>query len=369
MAREVWINCRFVCQALTGVQRYAVEVIRRLPLDGVKLLMPCKPKEPYSKYLYGHDSRIRTCVFQGVGAFGHLWEQLCVPPCLPSDAVLWTPTGSGPLFVRNQVVTIHDVAHLVHPEWYDAKFTRYYAWLLPRLVRRVRRILTVSDFSKRSIVETLNVSPDSISVTPLGVDPKFCPQSEEQILSVRAKYGLKKPYMLTVSSLSPRKNLRRLVEAWSYSQLGKELLLVVVGARDLRFAGKARDLCSILDTPSVLYLGYVSDDDLPALYSGAIGSAFLSLYEGFGLPVLESMACGCAVLASNVTALPEVVGDAGFLVDPFDVEAIAYGLRRLVEDETLRKELRRKGLQRSQGFRWERTAAQTWEVLRSAGSE
>lgn len=362
MKLKVVVNARFVTQPLTGVQRYAAEILRRIPRT--TLLSPSDPAAVYRPVTDQHHLVVRTVRLGKLKIQGHLWEQFVLSRLLPKEAWLWSPGGSGPLGVTKQIVTIHDLAHLEHPEWYDWRFARFYRWLLPRLLKQASFIITVSEFSKSRIVDWFNLSPDRVVVTPLGVDEAFSPLPREDIKEVLLRYGIETPYFITVSSISERKNLRRVLRAWKMAGLNG-VQLVVVGAKDLPFSRKS-------DIPwdsSVKYIGYVPDKDLPALYSGALGALYLSLYEGFGLPALEAMASGTPLLASNVTAIPEVVGDAALLVDPYDEEAIAWGIQKLAEDNDIRKEMRRKGLERAKQFSWDKTAELTWQVLQEAAQE
>lgn len=362
MSNLLTVNARFTTQTLTGVQRYAAEILHRLPK--VTLASPSKPADAYSLLIEQHNLVVRTVQWGRYKLDGHPWEQVVLPRLVPTKGWLWSPGGSGPLVTNRQVVTIHDVAHLEHPEWYSWKFSTFYRWLLPRLLKRVSLVLTVSEFSKVRIVDIFGLSSEKVIVTPLGVDTRFSRSSGERVKNVISHYGIDSPYLISIASISERKNLRRLIEAWH--QVGiSGIRLVIVGAKGLPFAGKSY----LPSDPSIMYLGYVPDEDLPVLYSGAVGAIYVSLYEGFGLPVLEAMACGTPVLASNVTSLPEVVGDAGLLVDPYDVEAIAHGICRLIGDSALREELKRKGLERAKQFTWERTADLTWQVLQEVMGE
>ena len=362
MKNRLIVNARFMTQPLTGVQRYALEVLRRFPSS--VLVTPGLPLDSYQALLNQHDLRVRG-VFSSVKPFtGHLWEQLFLPIYTNFfKGHLWSPGGSGPLAVRQQTLTIHDVAHIEHPEWYDPKFARLYKTLLPKLTRRVTSIITVSNFVKVRLIEIYDLPPEKVYVTHLGVDHTlFVPASQEKIDFFKKKHQISRPYLVTVSGLSKRKNLRRLVQAWSAGPLSKELELVIIGVARLPFASKS----DLPKSRGVRFIGYIPDKDLPVAYSGAIAALYVSLYEGFGLPVLEAMACGTPVVTSNVTALPEVVGDAAVLVDPYDVDSIAEGIRRVVEDSALRETLRRKGIERARQFSWDRTAELTWKVLQEA---
>ena len=201
---------------------------------------------------------------------------------------------------------------------------------------------------------------EKIVVIPQGVDRRFQPLPAGVIEETRQRLCLPQRYVLFVGNLAPRKNLPRLMAAWnSISARFPDTKLVLAGAanRVFRDAGLPRPPATVTS------LGYVADEDLPALYGGALCFAFPSLYEGFGLPILEAMACGVPVLTSNVTSLPEVAGDAALLVDPYCVESLAAGLERLLRDDGLRSELARRGLDRARPFSWQRTAAATWQIL------
>ena len=261
----------------------------------------------------------------------------------------------------------HDISPIEHPEWFDAGFVTWYRYLIPQLVRRVTRIVTVSQFSKSRILERLRVRDDRVVVIPNGVDGRFRPDArptcDRPDASREPAPGLTGPFILTVGSLSPRKNLGRLFAAWQLSGLGHEgCVLAVAGVRGTSF--KRIDL----RTPpvGVQMLGYVPDAELPALYGRALGVVVPSLYEGFGLPALEAMACGTPVIAARAGGLPETVGDAALLVDPIAPEALSDALRRVFEDGSLRGQLARRGVDRSRRFSWRLAADRLLRVLDDA---
>ncbi|WP_218185331.1 glycosyltransferase family 4 protein [Calditerricola satsumensis] len=293
-----------------------------------------------------------------------MWEQF-VLPLQVGNRLLWSPANTGPLAISRQVVTIHDAATLVHPEWFDPRFALWYRFLLPRLMRRVLRVITVSEFSRQQLVEYGGAREEDIVVIPNGVDRRFKPASEEEIYSLRLRFRLMNPYILVVGSLEPRKNLRRLFMAWEQVQpILQEVDLVVAGSDGKVFRSLGFDHVPA----NVRLIGYVKDKDLPVLYSGAEVFVYPSLYEGFGLPPLEAMACGTPVITSNISALPEVVGDAALLVDPYCEESIATGILKVMEDRIFRENLRKSGLERSKLFTWDRTAELTWRVLKEVGA-
>lgn len=337
-------NIRSLVSHLTGVQRYSLEMLSRYG-DFVQAV---KPK----KALHGMQ--------------GHIWEQFILPVKL-RGCLLWSPSNTGPLSVERQVVTIHDVAPMDHPEWTNRQFAAWYRFLTPRLVKNVRGIIAVSEFTKQRVLAHCPGLEHKIHVIYQGVDKRFCRTDAEIIKKVRSSLDIPTPYYLVaLGSLEPRKNLRRLLQAWALvqSRIPSDVWLVLAGAQGKKIV--FGDVSFEQLPPRVHVTGHVPDEYLPALYSGAIASTYLSLYEGFGLPPLESMACGTPVLASDVASLPEVVGGAALTVNPYDVEAIGESLIRLVDDSDLRAELGRKGIERSKQFGWDRAAAETLHVLRQA---
>jgi glycosyltransferase involved in cell wall biosynthesis len=232
------------------------------------------------------------------------------------------------------------------------------------LAQRVQRIIAVSEFTRQRIIELLGVPAQKVVVIHNGVDAHFSPRKPEEILAARRAIGIESsPYLLCVGSLEPRKNLARLMEAWraAQSMVPENVVLVVAGGgANPRVFGSA--LIQAIP-PRVHFAGYVADEQLPALYSGALAVVYPSLYEGFGLPPLEAMACGVPVVTSMNTSLPEVVGEAAVLVDPESFESIKDGILRVVGSQELRDDLRQKGRARAAGFTWEHTARQTLELL------
>jgi glycosyltransferase involved in cell wall biosynthesis len=334
------VNGRFETQRITGVQRYARELIARIG-DRLAVVSPRAPMR---------------------GVRGHLWEQSILPRRLKGE-LLWSPCNTGPLAVRRQVVTIHDCGFHDHANSFSPVFANWYQWLIPRLARRARRIITVSEFSRQRLLEFTGVDADRVVVIPNGVSPHFAPVDPQSVAAVKRRLGLPSRYVLSVGSLEPRKNLSRLLDAWRRMQPAeRDVSLVLVGASSKHF--QAVDFAG--DMASVIFPGYIDDADLPAVYAGATLFVYPSLYEGFGLPVLEAMACGAPVVCSGATALPEVVGTAGILVDPYDPEAIADGIRRVLENDALQARLRQRGLELARQYTWERAAAATWQVLQAA---
>ena len=341
---EYYVNARFVTRPFTGVQRYSYEVSLRLR-NGTFIA----PRPGLKEYGGLHD----RVVVAGGRLNGHPWEQIALPWAVPQGMPLFSPAGCGPVAHPNQILTIHDLGPLDTPQSYNRGFALWYSQLVPALARRTRKIVTVSEYCRGRIVELLKVPENKVIVAGEAAGPFFSRRSEAEVVRTKELFGIHGPYFLAVGAISPRKNLSRLLRAWSQVMSDIEGAdLVIVGQERLRFSAS-----SMMDTlpDGVAHLAAVNDEALACLYSGARGLLYPSLYEGFGLPILEAMASGCPVLTSNCTAMPEVAGDAAVLVDPLSVESIAEGIRILASEHSARK-LSQKGLERSKGFSWERTA-------------
>lgn len=232
--------------------------------------------------------------------------------------------------------------------------------------------MTLSEHTRRDIIETYGIEPSRITAIPLAAPRHFYPVDDyRELQRVRHTYGIEGQYILSVGSIQPRKNLARLVQAYaslrdthSETELPK---LVLVGKHAWLYDETLRALEKTKVTDSVILTGYVPESDLPPLYSGAICFVYPSYFEGFGLPPLEAMKCGAPVIVGNQTSLPEVVGDAGVTVDPFDVRSIAEAIEKLIKDSALRRELSVKGLRRAEMFDWRKTAQQTLEIYQQVG--
>ncbi len=339
--KDICVNARFRFQRTTGVQRYADAVLQRLPNE-VEAVMPSRSS--FSR-----------------GVRGQMWEQFRLPAHV-GKRVLWSPCNSGPLGVRRHVVTIHDTAVFDCAECYSMKYGAWHRWMTPRLAERAVKVLTVSQFSKSRLLERFRLPEDRVVVAGNGVGDEFQPASEEDQKRVRDHYRLPRQFALTVGTLDPRKNLRGILAAWRVTPGLDELPLAVAGCQVDIF----RSAVSEPIPSSVHMLGYVPDDQLPALYSAASVFIFASFYEGFGLPPLEAMACGTPTVCANTSALPEVVGDAALLVDPRNAIGIGEAAKSVVDDSALRAHLAEAGRKRAKQFDWKQTAAHVWDVLQSA---
>jgi glycosyltransferase involved in cell wall biosynthesis len=263
------------------------------------------------------------------------------------------------------VLTVHDMAYHIYPEHALPSMRRALDQHLPGHVQRAARVIADSEATKRDIVRILGTPADKVAVVPLATNPSFRPVADPARLSaVRARHRLPARYLLYVGTIEPRKNLCTLFDAMA--QLPADIPLVVVGGRGWNAGAVFARLDDLVARGRALYLGYVAEADLPAVYSMASLFVFPSHYEGFGIPPLEAMACGVPVVTTNVSSLPEVVGDAGILVTPNHVDELAAAANRVLSDEDLAARMRVAGLARAATFSWQATAERTLHELQSA---
>ena len=265
------------------------------------------------------------------------------------------------------VVTVHDVSCLVNPAWFRRAHALYYRVMISRSARGAAMVIADSEATASDLEQRLGLARDHIRVIPLGVDESFRPATPEAVERVRARYELPQHFLLFVGTLEPRKNLPRVVEAFGQIAAALPHGLVLAGRPGWKCGPLRRAVAASPHAERIQMPGFVVREDLPALMTAADGFVWPSLYEGFGLPPLEAMACGTPVLTSNVASLPEVVGDAALMTDPEKTDDIADKMRALATDRSLRQSLREKGLRRAREFTWQRSAEQTAEVYRLAG--
>ncbi len=351
---KIFINARFLTQPITGVQRYAIEMSRHLRSMLPDAVFICPPHI------------IQTDVAKELNAVpigrlnSHLWEQIDLPLYLKrhKKAFLVNLCNTGPLLYNNQVVTIHDLAFMVNPTWFSRSFRTLYTFLIPRLARRSKHIITVSEHSKNDISRMLSIPAGKISVLKGSYAPCFT--STASAIDITRE----QPYILAVSSLDPRKNFKSLVAAFNSLQT-QGVRLLIAGSQNKVFADPTLKQL-IEQNPATTFSGYVSDQELADLYRNALFFVYPSLYEGFGLPPLEAMACGCPVIASNSTSLPEICGPASHYIDPNDVHNIAEGMRLLLNDAAYRSTLSAKGTEWIKNYSWKRSAEQLTSIILQA---
>jgi len=387
----------------TGTEHYTFELVAALAqLDHQNRYTLYCNQPPAALPPLGQNFTLRRIPFARLWTHARLSAEIALHP----PDVLFIPAHVLPLGAPlrpklRTVVTIHDMGYMRFPESHTPAQRRYLRLSTNWSVRAASQLIAISAATRDDLLRYAGARPEKISVVNHGVSARFRPiEDQGAIAAVQAKYGVTPPYFLYVGTIQPRKNLVRLLEAFaqfdqrrmtndelapSTTQVDERSSLVlglssVANSTQLVIAGKMGWLTNEIErqtarlfgegSAAVRFPGYVADDDLPALLSGALAFVFPSLYEGFGMPILEAMACGTPVLASATSALPEVAGGlsagseaAALLVDPEDTSAIAQGLMRLASDAALRADLRARGIARAAQFTWERCAEETLAVL------
>ena len=365
---RIAIDAHTVGTKLGGNESYAVNLIEALAqIDSTN---------NYTIYVTTNEARDR---------FSNRWPNFKVRSTLPHTPLIRIPLTlsaelrkhpvdvlhvqftAPPFCPCPFVVSIHDLSFEHLPQTFNRRSRTQLRLTVRHSARRAARILSLSQHTRSDIMETYGIEPNRIEAIPLAAPDHFCRVNDKRELQrVRHNYGIEGDYILSVGSIQPRKNLARLIKA--YAQLrgdcsaDKLPKLVLVGKCAWLYDETLRALDQVGVKDSVVLTGYVPESDLPAIYSSALCFVYPSYFEGFGLPPLEAMKCGIPVVVGNQTSLPEVVGNAGLTVDPFDVDAIAGAIRRLMNDSALRAELSQKGQERASTFTWRETARRTLQI-------
>jgi glycosyltransferase involved in cell wall biosynthesis len=313
--------------------------------------------------------------------FPYLWTQIRLPLEMrisPQD-VYFFPSPAIPLIYQpaKSVITVHDVAFLFFPDCFSPMLRGWLNIATERGTSKAKKVIAVSESTRQDLISYYGVAPEKIVVVHHGVHEIYrsLPQmgstlevgSISQIESAKAKYRIEGPYILCIGTLQKRKNIPRLLQSFYVLKQEHNIphKLVLVGQRcsDLPEHEIFSTMKQLSLQEDVVWTGYITDRDMPILLNGAELFVFPSLYEGFGMPILEAMACGVPVACSNTSSLPEVAGEAGMMFDPYDIESMTVVIHRALTDEALRRQLRQQGLQRAKGFSWERCAQKTLDVL------
>jgi len=369
---RIAINTWFWDRPHTGSGQYVRRLVEHLvALQPDLEVMPCGLEGG----LRIADSRLRARIRNLESALHKVWfEQVAFPrACLQLEAdVAHVPYWAPPLLPSvPTVVTIHDLIPLILPEYRGGPLVRAYTALVATASRSAALVLTDSKSSRQDILAHLGLPPEQVRAVPLATDDRFCPAPAPDDVAVRARYALPERYVLYLGGFDRRKNVSAALTAylWAGPVIGDECPLVVAGRlpeRNTFFTPDPRRLVQAmgLDPDWVRFIGQVGEEEKPALYRGAVAFIFPSRYEGFGLPPLEAMACGVPVVGSDVASIPEVVGDAGVLLDPDDAAGMAGAVIQLARDPDFRAELSRRALAQAARFSWERTARETLAAYR-----
>ena len=306
------------------------------------------------------------------GCFDIFWMQVLLPIKLMKNkvSVLFCPAFLAPIFLRIPVVvSILDMSFLRFPETCDKLFGTYLRIMIPLIKRRVTGVITISEFSKKEIIELLKIPKNKIKVIHLGCKNKYKVINDpEKIVKTREKYARGYRYLLHVGTLEPRKNVNAIIDAFDLLKRKHNIShkLILCGGKGWYYHKIFTKITELDLGDDVIFTGYMSEDNLCLLYNSADIFVFPSLYEGFGLPVLEAMACGCPVITSKCSSLSEIAGDGAVLINPAEPGEIAEKIWQILNDDELRKGLREKGLQQSKKFSWDKTADETLKYLQEA---
>lgn len=341
------INARFLTQRLTGVQRVAFEICNRIQnqISNEKVVFVA-PNDEILNQLEG-DFNI---VF--IGKFkGQFWEQIDLPLYLKKNGnpLLLNFVGIGPVFYRNKLIFLYDLAFKHHPEWFSFAFQKSYNLLIPKSIKNSRRIVTDSNYVKSDIVGTYKISEDKIEV--------IYPAPSLQFINKELK---KEKTILTVSSIDPRKNLKRIIEA--FNGIDTDYKLKIVGAKNKTFSNIGLNENEFDD--DIIFTGYLTDEELIDAYNQAEIFIYASVFEGFGIPPLEAQACGCACIISNATSLPEVYNDSVEYFDPYSVESIRNKMKEVLNDKGKIEKLKALGFENSKRFSWDTAALRLESIIK-----
>ncbi len=344
------VNSRFLTQQITGVQRFAIEISLRLKdmlKDDVIFVSP-----------HGiiHSEISKHLDVQIVGKNkGYVWEQFDLPRYLRRNGspMLLNLCSMAPYYYPNNIITVHDITFERYPKTFATSFRTFYHFMIPMLCRKAKIVITVSKFSRDEIASFYNLDKEKIIVIYNAVGKSFVSDPDEKLKQNK--------YYLAVSSVKENKNFATILAAFDRLKVDECRLYIIGDCASNTFKSMNLEPCKM--NQRIKILGRVTDEELVKYYSNAIAFIFPSLYEGFGIPTIEAQACGCPVIASDRSALPEILGDSAILCDPFDIENISKSMESLYKDETYRNMLIEKGYQNIKRFAWDTSAMEIVNII------
>lgn len=352
--RIIYINGRFLSNKMDGISRFSLEICKQLKRFDLnfKIVIP-------KWVVYENNEGFEIVRFGNLKS--HFWEQIDLLRFLKSkeNPLLLNLSGLGPLFYKNQIITIHDLSFYENSKWFSKWYTFFYGTATPIIAKNALKIITVSDFSKSEIIKYLKIDQEKIEVVHNAVANNFN-NSFENFQITSTIYSISKhKYILAVSSIDPRKNLQLLIDSFEELKL-EDYKLVLVGNKSSHFNVKL-----ISNSHNIIFTGFVSDSDLSHLYKKCEFFIYPSLYEGFGIPPLEAMKNGCAVIVSDIPSLKEVCFDAVLYVNPNDSDSIKNGMMKIITDSILKEKLKLKGSIRSEFFKWEKSGNKVYDLIKN----
>lgn len=360
---RIGIDCRYLREPPRGVGHYLINILARFDSDNGDFFYLYSPG-PIRNNPQGENFVIRKGRFPLPGTF---WLQTEGKHLITSDRLdtFWAPCDILPLGLTNKtrkVLSVHDLNHLYFPQTMANYNLLVHKLFFSQSLKIADHIITMTNFIKQDIISRFEVPTKKITAIYEGVNEKFRPYPKNEVQEVLNRFGLEKPYILSVGTLEPRKNYPTLLQA--FKNLKNDYNLVIVGKKGWKANKIFATIRRLRLENEVIILGYVKDEDLPYLYNGAELFVFPSLYEGFGLPVLEAMACGVPVICSNSSSLPEVGEDAVLYFESNSTDDLIAKMQILLTNEQLRNTLREKGIEQAKKFDWKKTARQTLSILK-----
>lgn len=364
---KIGINGRFLVAKQTGVQRAALNLVRtmlQIDRENEYVVFTGVGVGPLNEWKQENVTIVESNIRSGESIRNHLWEQFQLPKLAKKHKVdlLHSPANMAPLFYKGKsIVNIHDLCFVVNPQWYSFSFRTLYTLVIPRLARRATKIITNSNNSRNDLLQFCNIPAEKVNLVYWAVDGHFTNTEEESDADDHLLQS--GDFILYVGSLEPRKNIGKLIEAFLLLRKKNPELktqLVMIGGESRLFAEVKLHIDELKD--DIHFKGFVGDSQLRAFYRNAKLVAYPSLYEGFGLPPLEAMASGTAVVTSVTSSLPEVVGDAAVMVNPHDVNQLAGAMELVLKDSDFRDQLVSKGFNQVKKYNWYRVARNTLAI-------
>jgi len=356
-------------KSLTGVGNYTYNLIRELLniYTGKNIILinykNCNNFIPVDKLIIGNpfEKISKTYLW-----YPYIFALNYIKECFNNLDIIHNPYQAPTFFnlkKQKYIITVHDLIQILFPKEVKPLVHLIQKTMLPRTLKTADMVIVVSHSTKYDLIKYLKIPENKIKVIYHGVNKNYKPLSDNEIKNIRRKYNLKYPFILYVGGIGGQKNIPTLIKAfYKIKKLGVPYKLVLTGKKRWKY----REIFKLVDKlnlqKDVIFTGYVPEGDLPALYNAADLFVYPSLYEGFGLPPLEAMACGTPVITSNTSSLPEVVGDAGIMVDPYDVDGLAKAMYEVLTNDGLREELRKRGLKRAKLFNWKKCAEEHLRV-------
>lgn len=344
------VNARFLTQSLTGVQRFAYEIscqLKKLYGEEIVFVAP-------SNIRSSNHAECLNPILIGKHT-GYLWEQYELPQFLRGEGspLLINLCNLAPIAYRNKISTIHDITYVKYPADYPFLMRWMYKMLVPHILNTSIRIITVSHFSKNEISAYYQIPKDKIHVVYNAVNASFCPHRNERLLSEN--------YIMAFASTGENKNFKMIMQSFiKVNEQYKDIKLYVIGE-----CLREKEYEELRQHDSIVFMGRVSDEELIELYSNAIAFVFPSLYEGFGIPVIEAQACGCPVIASNVSTFPEILGASALCLDPHKIDSFVNAILSLCNDKKLRDEIIKLGYDNVMRFSWQNSGKELKRIINS----